>query len=44
VLAIVTTLGLAPKSQNYKKPFVDKLSRAAGIYLANSDEAAALFS
>ena len=29
VLAIVTTLELDPMSQNYKKPFVEKLSRAA---------------
>ena len=41
MLAIVTTLELDPKSQNYKKPFVEKLSRAAKDYLADSDEAAA---
>jgi hypothetical protein len=41
VLAIVTTLELDPKSQNYKKLFVEKLSGAAMDYLANSDEAAA---
>ena len=41
MLAIVTTLELDPKSQNYKKPFVEKLSRAARDYLADSDEAAA---
>jgi hypothetical protein len=41
VLAIVTTLELDPMSQNYKKPFVEKLSRAARDYLAASDEAAA---
>ena len=41
VLAIVTTLELDPKSQDYKKPFVEKLSRAARDYLADSDEAAA---
>jgi hypothetical protein len=41
VLAIVTTLELDPKSQYYKKPFVEKLSRAASDYLADSDEAAA---
>jgi hypothetical protein len=41
VLAIVTTLELDPMSQNYKKPFVEKLSRAARDYLADSDEAAA---
>jgi hypothetical protein len=31
VLAIVTTLELDPKSQNYKKLFVEKLSRPPGI-------------
>ena len=31
VLAIVTTLELDPKSQNYKRLFVEKLSRAAEI-------------
>ena len=41
MLAIVTTLELDPKSQNYKKPFVEKLSRAARDYLAGSEEAAA---
>src|SRR5580693_493692 len=41
VLAIVTTLELDPRSQNYKKPFVEKLSRAARDYLADSEEAAA---
>jgi hypothetical protein len=41
VLAIVTTLELEPKSQNYKKLFVEKLSRAARDYLADSEEAAA---
>jgi hypothetical protein len=41
VLAIVTTLELDPKSQNYKKPFVEKLSRAAKDYLVDSDEATA---
>jgi hypothetical protein len=41
VLAIVTTLELDPRSQNYKKLFVEKLSRAARDYLADSDEAAA---
>jgi hypothetical protein len=40
-LAIVTTLELDPKSQNYKKPFVEKLSRAAKEYLADSDDATA---
>ena len=41
VLAIVTTLELDPKSQNYKRPFVEKLSRAARDYLADSEEVAA---
>jgi hypothetical protein len=41
VLAIVTTLELDPKSQNYKKLFVEKLSRAARDYLADTDEVAA---
>jgi hypothetical protein len=41
VLAIVTTLELDPKSQNYKRLFVEKLSRAARDYLADSEEAAA---
>ena len=41
VLAIVTTLELDPKSQNYKKRFVERLSKAANDYLAGSDQAAA---
>ena len=41
VLAIVTTLELDPKSQKYKKPFVEKLPRAAKDFLANSHEATA---
>jgi hypothetical protein len=41
VLAIVTTLELDPKSQDYNKPFVERLSRAARDYLADSDEASA---
>jgi hypothetical protein len=41
VLAIVTTLELDPKSQNYKRLFVEKLSRAASDYLADSEEVAA---
>jgi hypothetical protein len=41
VLAIVTTLELDPQSHNYKKPFVEKLSKAARDYLAGSDKAAA---
>ena len=41
VLAIATTLELDPKSRSYKKPFVEKLSKAATDYLAHSNEAAA---
>ena len=41
VLAIVTTLELDPKSQNYKTKYVEKLKRAANNYLAGSDEATA---
>jgi hypothetical protein len=41
VLAIVTTLELDPKSQNYKKLLVEKLSKAANDYLAGSGEATA---
>ena len=41
VLAIVTTLELDPKSPNYKKPFVERLSRAARDYLTDSGKAAA---
>jgi hypothetical protein len=41
VLAIVTTLELDPKSQDYKKRFVERLSKAAEDYLADSDEATA---
>ncbi len=41
MLAIVTTLELDPKSRDYKKPFVEKLSKAAADYLAGSGEAAA---
>jgi hypothetical protein len=41
VLAIVTTLELDPSSHNYKKPFIEKLSKAATDYLAGSKEAVA---
>ena len=41
VLAIATTLELDRTSHSYKKPFVEKLSKAAKDYLANSNEAAA---
>ena len=37
----MTTLELDAKSQNYKKRFVEKLSRAAKDYLADSDKATA---
>ena len=41
VLAIVTTLELDPKSHSYKKPFVEKLFKAATDYLRTSNKAAA---
>ena len=41
MLGIVTTLELDPKSHHYKKPFVEKLSKAAADYLVDSGEAAA---
>lgn len=41
VLAIVTTLELDPKSHDYKKPFVEKLSKVAADYLAGSGAASA---
>jgi hypothetical protein len=41
VLAIVTTLELDPNSKKYKKPVVEKLSRAALKYLADSGKATA---
>ena len=41
VLAIVATLELDPESHNYKTNYVEKLSRAARKYLANSGSAAA---
>ena len=40
VLAIVTTLELDPKSQNYKKPFVEKGSRTAKEIWPNDDATA----
>ena len=40
-LAVVTTLELDPKSQNYKKLFVERLSRAATDFLNDSREATA---
>jgi hypothetical protein len=41
VLAITTTLELDPESHSYKKPFVEKLSKAATDYLKTSTDAAA---
>jgi hypothetical protein len=41
VLVIVTTLELDPESQNYRRPFVEKLSRAAQEYLVASDKVTA---
>ena len=41
VLAIVTTLELDHDSKNYKRRFVEKLSRAARDYLADSNAATA---
>jgi hypothetical protein len=41
VLVIVTTLKLDPESHNYKRPLVEKLSRAARKYLAESGKATA---
>ncbi len=41
VLAIATTLELDPNSDNYKKPYVEKLCRAAKKYLADSGKASA---
>ena len=41
MLAIVLTLELDPESRNFKKPIVEKLSRAAQKYLAESGMATA---
>jgi hypothetical protein len=41
VLAIVTTLELDPTSDSYRKPFVEKLAKAARKYVATSDKVAA---
>ncbi|HEY5205713.1 MAG TPA: hypothetical protein VIJ63_14065 [Roseiarcus sp.] len=41
VLSIVTTLELDAESHDYKKTLVEKLSKAATDYLADSSEAAA---
>ena len=40
VLVIVTTISLEPNDKGYKKSLVERLSRAAGDYLADSNEAA----
>lgn len=40
VLVIVTTIPLEPGDKGYKKPLVERLSRAARDYLADSKEAA----
>ena len=40
VLAIATTLELDPNRQNHKKALVEKLSKAAKDYLADSNKAA----
>ena len=41
MLAIVTTLELDPEGHNYKKKYVEKLSRAARGYLAETGSATA---
>jgi hypothetical protein len=43
MLAIVTTLELDPESKKYKKSFVDRLSRAAQKYVADSGSVATAF-
>ena len=40
VLVIVTTIALEPGEKGYKKSLVERLSRAARDYLADSNEAA----
>ena len=40
VLVIVTTIPLEPNDKGYKKSLVERLSRAARDYLADSNEAA----
>ncbi len=40
VLVIVTTIPLDPGEKGYKKSLVERLSRAARDYLANSNDAA----
>ncbi len=41
ILAVVTTLELDPKRDNYKKRFVEKLSDAARDYVRRSDHVTA---
>jgi hypothetical protein len=41
VLVIITTIPLEPNDKGYKKSLVERLSRAARDYLADSKEAAA---
>ncbi len=40
ILVVVTTIALEPGQKGYKKSLVERLSRAAADYLANSKEAA----
>ncbi len=40
ILVIVTTIPLEPTNKDYKKSLVERLSRAASDYLADSKEAA----
>jgi hypothetical protein len=40
ILVIVTTISLEPNDKGYKKSLVERLSRAARDYLADSNEAA----
>ena len=40
VLVIVTTIPLEPDDEDYKKSLIERLSRAAHDYLADSNEAA----
>ena len=40
ILVIVTTIPLEPSNKDYKKSLVERLSRAASDYLADSKEAA----
>ncbi len=39
VLVVITTIPLEPAEKGYKKSLVERLSRAARDYLANSKEA-----